>query len=814
MEKLWTKFFPHDNFVVEDNRLNLVDHLQRFFASNQHVLSDVNLSSSYTHFFDVQDLKAKLPFSDFETSLIGNPVDFAACLGLAISLIANKQNPYLEEPPIIKAAFYNLSSSIGFYDVRADTVGKMVSLEGSVARVSPSRPLVLRGGFKCFKCNQITFKAFEDGIFEVPNMCATPRCDNRLLEFDRSTATLSDYQRLRLSEKNSDHAGTIPKVLEMEVRDTLVNQCIPGDVVRIVGIVKTVQIELSKSQRFAYRGKGGAGRGFRQESGLHELYILVQSLECLQTAREQPRRSGPRGSGGRGFLMGLSSPQLEIAVPPSTASQSTAAQSSSSSATAAASSSSSSSSRFANDFSPEDLQEIRDMALSDAALYHLCAHISPQIYGQDLVKMGLLLGLMGGSGKRSKGSESNFEIRTNIHVLLVGDAGMGKSRMLRDCLEFSQRSVFVGGATSTTAGLTATVTRESSDAGHRQGTDLCVEAGALVLADSGVCCIDELDKATCDTHALLEAMEQQRVSLAKGGVVINLRSRTTIFAAANPTAGKYHKKRSVSENLRMNPALLSRFDLIFLMVDTPDEDRDRAIGEHIAGFASSIPYHERGDIRNADDGDEGMTLAQMLRRRIRQVKDGTLPCPIPAVTSSFIRKYIDYARRYVNPVLSNDAARVLQKFYLRSRANSLNCGASGLPVTLRHLESLIRLSQARAKVDLREEVSGQDAKEVVMLWTEAIRDGEMIDPSSGQTVSLFKTEGPGRRGGRIGAVRKMYETLQSEATRRPTGIFKLGEIAQIVQRLALDKDVDTIIEALRNEGRLIKKGPELFQIVR
>eukprot|EP01037_Dinobryon_pediforme_P042654 gene42654-53170_t len=154
---------------------------------------------------------------------------------------------------------------------------------------------------------------------------------------------------------------------------------------------------------------------------------------------------------------------------------------------------------------------------------------------------------------------------------------MGKSRMLRDCLEFSPRSVFVGGATSTTAGLTATVTRESSDVGHRQGTDLCVEAGALVLADSGLCCIDELDKATCDTHALLEAMEQQRISLAKGGVVINLRSRTTIFAAANPTAGKYHKKRSVSENLRMNPALLSRFDLIFLMVDTPDEDRDRAI---------------------------------------------------------------------------------------------------------------------------------------------------------------------------------------------------------------------------------------------
>lgn len=825
MEQFWSKIFPNEKFVVEDKRLNLVDLLRKFLADNPNILIDVDMTSSYTHFFDMQDLKAKLPFTDLEENIRDNPVDFAGCLGLAITIIANAKNPYLEDSPIIRAAFYNLSHSISFYEVRADTVGKLVSLEGSVARVSVGRPLVTRGGFKCFKCNQMTFVVFEDGIFQTPNICSTPRCDNRVLEFDRSQATLSEYQRLRLSEKSSDHSGTIPKMLEMEVRGDLVNQCIPGDILRVVGIVKTVQIELTSAQKFANRGGRGGGRGgsgFRQESALHELYVLVQSMECLQTAREKSRlsRYGP-GSAKGCSLLGFSPMQLQ--KPENRQATEISGEGSDN---AALQQNSVCSSDNADEFSASELQWIRQLALSDNALYHLCANFSPQIFGQELVKMGLLLGLFGGSkmskDNNSDGAASSNSTRTNIHVLLVGDAGMGKSRILRNCLDLSPRSVFVGGATSTTAGLTATVSRESTGTGQRQGTDLCVEAGALVLADSGLCCIDELDKAACDTHALLEAMEQQRVSLAKGGAVINLRARTTIFAAANPSAGKYHKKRSVSENIRMNPALLSRFDLIFLMVDTPDEDRDTAIGAHIAGFAHRPEISNQSnfyDVENLEqDREDSPTLSQLLHRKVQQVQQGRIPSPVDQFTPLLMRKYIDYARQFVHPVLSNDAARILQKFYLRSRAQSLNCGASGLPVTLRHLESIIRLAQARARVDLRDEVSGRDAKEVVMLWTEAIKDGEMIDGSTGQPVRVFGGgEESGRRGGRLGAVRKLTEALQREAGRRPpngnASIFSLKEISLIVQRLGLDKSADEIIESLRNEGRMIKKGPHVYQLV-
>lgn len=550
--------------------------------------------------------------------------------------------------------------------------------------------------------------------------------------------------------------------------------------------------------------------------------------------------------------------------------------------------------KSSDDYATEELRWIRQLALSDQALSVLLANLCPDIYGHELVKMGLLLGLFGGSsnnnnyngnsnavggsngytaalgeegssahssigtsgssgGQSASGKGISGSVRSNIHLLLVGDAGMGKSRLLRSCLELSPRAVFVGGATSTTAGLTATVSRESSGSGSRQGTDLCVEAGALVLADSGLCCIDELDKAACDTHALLEAMEQQRVSLAKGGVVINLRARTTVFAAANPATGKYQARRSLSENIHMHPALLSRFDLVFLLVDTPDVERDRAIGAHIAGFSSATnPQHfhdgdhgsrkrprEEEDFsfdsvtgiatitstsdgatgENEEDNNEEMTLQQRLRRRLaRDMYHPSHRTPAAATCTPYLmRKYIEYARRYVHPTLSNEAARILQRFYLHSRGQSSSSATTmnGLPITLRHLESLVRLAQARARVDLRSEVSADDARDVVMLYTEALQDAELFAPDPG--VGGRRGGGPGSRGGRLGQAKKLFDTLLREAQRRPSSgnanIFQRSEMQQVKQRLGIERDISELIDTLREDGYLIKKGPETFQLV-
>ena len=188
--------------------------------------------------------------------------------------------------------------------------------------------------------------------------------------------------------------------------------------------------------------------------------------------------------------------------------------------------------------------------------------LCPLIYGHELVKLGLLLGLFGGAARgdsmdrsslryndqvKVNVSRSSFSTRSDIHVLIVGDPGLGKSQLLRSAAEVAPKSVFVCGNTATTAGLTVSLTRDSAGSTRGGGgSDVCIEAGALVLADKGVCCIDELDKMNCDPHSMLEAMEQQQISVAKSGVVTSLKSRTSVLAAANPVGGHYNRNKSVS----------------------------------------------------------------------------------------------------------------------------------------------------------------------------------------------------------------------------------------------------------------------------
>jgi len=195
----------------------------------------------------------------------------------------------------------------------------------------------------------------------------------------------------------------------------------------------------------------------------------------------------------------------------------------------------------------------------------------------------------------------------------VGDPGLGKSQMLTSCAAAAPVSVFVCGNTSTSSGLTVTLSRDGSSSG-----DFALEAGALVMADQGVCCIDEFDKMSNQHQALLEAMEQQSVSIAKSGVVCSLPARTGVLAAANPVGGHYNKAKTVSENLRLNPALLSRFDLVFILVDKPDPEMDGMLSEHIMRLHSG-----KGRARTASSSmtgasfasEQGETLREKLRRK-------------------------------------------------------------------------------------------------------------------------------------------------------------------------------------------------------
>lgn len=222
-------------------------------------------------------------------------------------------------------------------------------------------------------------------------------------------------------------------------------------------------------------------------------------------------------------------------------------------------------------FSDQELYLIREISQRPDLFKDLVNSLCPAIYGHEIVKAGLLLTLFGG---RRRDEEKGLSIRSYPHILIVGDPGLGKSQMLMATVKLAPRGVYVSGNSTTTSGLTVTLAKDP------QTGETTLEAGALVLGDQGVCCIDEFDKMK-DHTALLEAMEQQSVSVAKSGVICTLPARTSVIAAANPVGGHYNKSKSVSENLKMNGALLSRFDLVFILLDKPDAKMDEFLSNHI-----------------------------------------------------------------------------------------------------------------------------------------------------------------------------------------------------------------------------------------
>ncbi|KAL6011117.1 DNA replication licensing factor mcm8 [Asimina triloba] len=320
---------------------------------------------------------------------------------------------------------------------------------------------------------------------------------------------------------------------------------------------------------------------------------------------------------------------------------------------------------------------------------------------------------------------------------LNGDPGLGKSQLLQAAANVSPRGIYVCGNASTNAGLTVAVVKDPMT------NDYAFEAGAMVLADRGLCCIDEFDKMSAEHQALFEAMEQQCVSVAKAGLVASLSARTSVLAAANPVGGHYNRAKTVNENLKMNAALLSRFDLVFILLDRPDELIDKRVSEHIMADMGSIFHLQKSSVEvlsvyelitgstnnfcfkqialtfqsgcavlqndmDMEFGAKSGSLASRLRLDPKKDKD-FIPLPAP-----LLHKYIAYARSFVFPrcyipnvIMSRSAAEILQKFYLQLRDHSTS--ADGTPITARQLESLVRLAEARARLELREETTAQDA---------------------------------------------------------------------------------------------------------
>jgi len=345
-----------------------------------------------------------------------------------------------------------------------------------------------------------------------------------------------------------------------------------------------------------------------------------------------------------------------------------------------------------------DMIEIKTLAKNKSIYKMMMKSIAPTIYGMDSIKEALVLQLFGGVKKKVAGTM----IRGDIHVLLVGDPGTAKSQLLRYISDLSPRGIYSSGQASTKAGLTATAVKD--DFGEGRWT---LEAGALVLADKGIACIDELDKMNKeDRSAMHEALEQQRISIAKAGITATLQCRCSLLAAANPKAGRFDLYRNIYEEINLPPPLLTRFDVIFPIQDKPERQRDSYLAKHLTSV------HAQGEIKEFDAHQEFMETEQTveglgLKRILPEEEIG------PEIDPELLKKYVAYAKKTVFPILTEGSRDYLNNYYVRIR-NERGAEEDGkVPITARQLEAFIRLAEASAKVRLSPKVERQDVMRAI-----------------------------------------------------------------------------------------------------
>jgi replicative DNA helicase Mcm len=410
---------------------------------------------------------------------------------------------------------------------------------------------------------------------------------------------------------------------------------------------------------------------------------------------------------------------------------------------------------------PEEEKIIKDMAADSKNYERLIQSVAPSIKGLEHIKEAILLLLFGG---RTKVFPDGVRVRGDINALLVGDPGTAKSTLLLYAAQIAPRGVYTSGRGSTAAGLTAAVVRD-------QGGGLVLEAGAAVLADMGICVIDEIDKMRPeDRVAMHEVMAQQTVSIAKGGIVATLNARCSILAAANPELGRYDAYRPFNENVNLPITLLSRFDLIFVLRDEPTPEMDREVASHI------VSLHTEGGVKQE-----------------------------PIIPPHLLKKYIAYSKK-IEPALSREAAEALQQFYLSMR--SVYERTSTVSITARQLESLIRLAEARARACLRSGVTLEDAEVAIRLVRRSLSEVG-IDVETGRPdIDVIMTGKPRSVREKLSLVLDVIRSLQEQH-----GYADDEAVRKELQEQGLTRaEIDRILNRMITEGRIYTPKPGAYRL--
>ncbi len=414
--------------------------------------------------------------------------------------------------------------------------------------------------------------------------------------------------------------------------------------------------------------------------------------------------------------------------------------------------------------SEEDEEKIIELSKDPHIYDKIIKSTATSIRGYRDVKEAIALQLFGGAAKQL---EDETKLRGDIHILIVGDPGIGKSQILKYVSRLAPRSIYTSGKGTTGAGLTAAAVRDELG-----GWSL--EAGALVLGDQGNVCVDELDKMRSeDRSALHEALEQQTVSIAKAGIMATLNSRCSVLAAANPKFGRFDRFKVLAEQIDLPAPIISRFDLIFVIEDKPSREGDSKLAEHI------LKIHQSNTVDYE-------------------------------IEPELLRKYIAYARKNVNPVLTDEANTVLREFYVNTR-NSNTEEQAPVPITARQLEAIIRLSEASAKIKLKETVDKEDAEKAVRLQMACLKEVG-VDPETGEIdVDIIGGGTPKSDRDKIKKVTEEIELLQEEyAGNAPLNVL----ITNMADKYNVSQEkVEEIVRNLRQKGVIYEPATGQYRII-